>query len=229
MADTTKQGIDKMADFLFSLADTQAISAMDSEFLNNKGDKLYREQNYGASLEYFRIACAMGNVKATTNIGTCYLYGHGTEANLSLAFSYFKIAVRRQDAEAAYKLGDIFFSDKWGLQDKEMSTYYYRLAVTFVLGEPLESNTDLTWCSELQKYPDLCFAMGRELSKTGSLLTDIETSYQFLKHAELGYEKEMNNGKARYEAAYEGVLNFMDDPQYDEIRERFDTEFLDEY
>ena len=59
MADTTKQGIDNMADFLFSLADTQAISAMDSEFLNNKGDKLYREQNYGAALEYFRIACAM--------------------------------------------------------------------------------------------------------------------------------------------------------------------------
>ena len=110
-----------------------------------------------------------------------------------------------------------------------MSTYYYRLAVTFVLGEPLEFNTDLTWCSELQKYPDLCFAMGRELSKTGSLLTDVETSYQFLKHAELGYEKEMNNGKARYEAAYEEVLNFMDDAQYDEIRERFDTEFLDEY
>ena len=229
MADTTKQGTDKMADFLFSLADTQAISAMDSEFLNNKGDKLYREQNYGPALEYFRIACAMGNVKAATNIGTCYLYGHGTESNLSLAFSYFKIAIRRQDAEAASRLGDIFCSDKWGLQDKEMSTYYYRMAVTFILGEPLEFNTDLTWCSELQNYPALCFAMGRDLSKAGSLLTDIESSYQFLKHAELGYEKEMNNGNVLCEKAYEEVMSLMDNPQYDEIRDRFDTEFLDEY
>lgn len=204
--------------FQLTATDYQAIELHDSNYINNKGAKQYAGENYADSVEYYRLAAAMGNAHAISNLGYCYLYGRDIEPNLSLAIAYFKIAAAREDVDAAYKLGDIYGSRKWGILDKEMSVYYFRMAASFVIDEEWENSRIISWTEELTKYPSLCYAMGRELSAGGAMNTDLDSAYQFLLKAKAGYRAELMNGNTMYEKSYDGVLRLLADSQFDEIR-----------
>ena len=210
--------------FNLTATDFSAIELLDSNYINNKGAKAYSGLDYATAVEYYRLAAAMGNVHSVSNLGYCYLYGRDVEANLSLAIAYLKIAARREDVDAAYKLGDIYGSEKWGVQDKELSVYYYRMAVSCVLDEEWENSRVITWSDELKKYPSLCYAMGRELSEGGSMTTDLDSAYQFLKKAEEGYEAELMNGNTMYAKAYSGVEELLMNSQFDRIRDKYDED-----
>lgn len=95
-------------------ADMAAISKGDSDYINGKGAKHYSDEEYKLAVEYYHIGASMGNVDSISNLGYCYLYGRDIEQNISLAMAYFKVAADRKSADAAYKLGDIYGSDKWG-------------------------------------------------------------------------------------------------------------------
>ncbi|MBQ7596438.1 MAG: sel1 repeat family protein [Clostridia bacterium] len=209
-----------------SAAYMQAISFRDSEHINNKGADLYVSEEYDKAVEYYRIASAMGDTHAASNLGYCYLYGRGIEPNTSLAVAYFIIAAQRGDIDAAYKLGDIYSSDKWGLKDKELSVYYYDMAAHFITSNRDE---DILWITQFQNYPSLCFALGREMSLNGSMPADIETAYIFLKHGEKGYIRELANGSRMYEQPYKSLLEWLADPQFDPIRDKYDKLFDEEY
>ena len=183
-------------------ADMNAIALRDSNYINNKGAKLYEPETYDRAVEYYRIAAAMGNVHATSNLGYCYLYGRSIEQNTSLAI--------------AYKLGDIYSRDKWVEKDSEMSIYYYRMALSYVLGEDADFD-HIMWCRGLQDYPSLCYAFARELSPGGTLCTNINQAYQFLKHAQIGYEKCLANGENMYKESY-----------FDVVREEYESSFEEE-
>lgn len=211
-----------------SATDFNAIDLLDSNYLNSKGAKQYVGTNYASSVEYYRLAAAMGNLHAISNLGYCYLYGRDIEANLSLAIAYFKIAARREDVDAAYKLGDIYGSDKWGVKDKELSVYYYRMAASFVIDEEWENSRIITWNHELEKYPSLCYAMARELSVGGAMNTDLDSAYQFLQKAKIGYKRELMNGSAMYEKSYAGVVELLADSQFDDIRAKYENDDEDD-
>lgn len=215
--------------FSLTAADNGAILLGDSNYINNKGANLYRAGTFGESVEYYRLAAAMGNVHAISNLGYCFLYGRDIEENLSLAMAYFRIAAMKRDVDAAYKLGDIYGSDKWGVTNKEMSVYYYRMAASYVIGTEWEQDAVVAWCDELRKYPSLCYALGRELSPDGDMYTDIERAYQFLKHAEKGYEMEIANRRDFYEKSYKDVLKLLADKRFDDIRAKYDEMFDEEY
>lgn len=210
---------------LLSKTDNIAIDLYDSNYINNKGAKLYSPESYAESVEYYRLAAAMGNVQSISNLGYCYLYGRGIEADLSLAVAYFKLAVKHENVDAAYKLGDIYGSDKWGIKDKELSVYYYRMAASFVIGEEWENEFAISYNRELQNYPSLCFALGRELSTDGDMYTDLDRAYQFLKHAEAGYKRELLNGNIMYQKSYEGVISLLNSKQFSDIKENYDKLF----
>lgn len=209
--------------------DLNAITLGDYNYINNKGVKFYTEGQYDKAVEYYRIAAAMGNVKATANLGYCYLYGRSIDVNVSEAIAMFIIASSKRDVDAAYKLGDIYSRDKWGVLDKELSVYYYRMAASYIIDEEWEGRHEILWHSKLQRYPSLCFALARELAPGGEMATNIELSYQFLKHAELGYEKELANGADFYKESYENVINMLKSEFYDIVREEYDSAFYDEY
>lgn len=208
--------------------DMEAISLQDSNYLNNKGARKYCEEDYKNAVEYYRVAAAMGNVQAISNLGYCYLYGRDIEKNLSLAIAYFKIAALKESVDAAYKLGDIYNGDKWGVKDREKSIYYYRMAASFVIDAGWEEDRVITWCRELQKYPSLCYALGRELATGEEMQKDIDCAYQFLKHAELGYKRELYNGNRMYEQSYVGVLKLLEAPLFDAVRAEYDELFNEE-
>lgn len=205
--------------------DNNAVLLGDSNYINNKGVNLYHPDTYMEAVEYYRLAAAMGNVNSISNLGYCYLYGRSIEANLSLALAYFRVAASKGHVDAAYKLGDIYGSDKWGIKDREMSIYYYRMAASFVIGTEWEKECVVSYCTELQRYPSLCYALGRELSRGGSMYTDIHRAYQFLKHAEKGYITELANGNEMYASSYQGVVKLIADSQFDDIREQYDELF----
>jgi TPR repeat protein len=165
----------------------------------------------------------MGNTLATSNLGYCYLYGRDIEPNVSLAIAYFKIAAKQGDVDAAYKLGDIYGSDKWNVKDKEKSIYYYRIAASYAIDDEWDEY-NIRYCDELLKYPSLCYALGRELAIGGGMNTDIEQAYLFLEKAEEGYKKELANGSDFYQEVYQKLLVFMHDHQFDEIREKREKE-----
>ena len=77
-------------------------------------------------------------------------------------------------------------------------------------------------------YNSICYALGREFSVKGNLSTDIEISYQFLKHAEKGYRIELANGNKMFEKSYAGVVELINDCQFDEIREKYDELYREE-
>lgn len=206
-------------------ADIQAISYRDAEYLNEKGADYYYKGKYEKAVEYYRLASSMGDIHATSNLGYCYLYGRSIEPNTSLALAYFRIAAQRGDVDAAYKLGDIYSSDKWGLKDTELSVYYYKTAADSILEDVVE---DLEYITQLQDYPSLCFALGREMSESGNMVTDYEKAYKFLKHAEKGYLREILNGNKMYEKVFENLADWLNDPQFDSVRDRIDP-FFEEF
>ena len=195
-----------------------AIENKDSNYINNKGANLYKEETYDLSVEYYRLAAAMGNDQAISNLGYCYLYGRSIEQNTDLAIAYFKIAALSKNLDAIYKLGDIYGSDKWGVKDIELSIYYYRFAADIIL-EGDWSKYSLRYHTKLCEYPSLSFALGRELSKNGSMSTDVYLSCLFLLIAKMGYEEAIRNGDAFYQSVYENVLKLLEDEQYVEIKD----------
>ena len=88
--------------------DMAAIKEGVMGYLTNKGASLYNENTYYKSVEYYRLAAAMGEIHSISNLGYCYLYGRDIEANTSLAIAYFTIAAQKGDIDANYKLGDIW-------------------------------------------------------------------------------------------------------------------------
>lgn len=220
--------MDKREEIKLTDIDYEAIAMGDSGYINNKGAKLYEPDTYYKAVEYYRIGAAMGNDQSISNLGYCYLYGRDVEQNTSLAVAYLKIATSRGNVDAAYKLGDIYGRDKWGLEDKEKSIYYYTLAAGFILGQNYDGSQKIAWHFEFEEYPSLCFALARELLPGGSLNTDIEESYKFLKHAEMGYERTIDNGSKLYLKEYDSVLNLEKDSVYDDVRQVIDAFFNDE-
>ncbi|MDO4501535.1 MAG: hypothetical protein Q4B60_09740 [Erysipelotrichaceae bacterium] len=200
--------------------DLEAVKRGDSNYLNSKGANAYVNEDYKTAAEYYHLASTMGNVNAICNLGYCYLYGRHDEANLNLAIAYFEAASTRNNIEAMYKLGDIYGSDKWGVKDEEMSIYYYRNAASFIIREDWGEYT-IAYEDELNKYPSLCFALGRELMPAGHMNTDIECAYQFLKHAESGYKREVANGAHFYEKPLNNVKELLDEEIFDEYEEKY--------
>ena len=211
--------------FILTEADNNAVSLGDSNYLINKGAALNNPDTYKESVDYYNLAAALGNSHAISNLGYCYLYGRGVEANLSLALAYFRIAAMKHDIDAMYKLGDIYSRDKWGIKDEELSVYYYRMAASYLIGKDWESNAAIAHCRALQEYPSLCFALGRELSVGSFMNTDLDYAYQFLKHAEKGYEIAISSGQNVYENPYISVTELLSDPQFDIVRDLYDRFF----
>ncbi len=212
-----------------SQTDLRAFDLGDANYINNKGAGFYNEQDFVKAVEYYRLAATMGNVQAVSNLGYCYLYGRSIEANTELAIAYFRLAAEKQNVDAAYKLGDIYGSEKWGYKDRELAVYYYRMAASWLIGKEWEEYGAIVWEDKLSRYPSLCYALGRELSPGGTMTTNIELSYAFLKHAERGYEIELQNGSGFYAKSLEGVKALLVNPQYDLVREEYDNMFAEEY
>lgn len=203
-------------------ADFAALASKDDGYFNQKGARHYTMSNYTDAVQYYHIAAAMGNCDAISNLGYCYLYGRNMEQNTSLALAYFRIAASHGHIDALYKLGDIYSRDTWVTKDVELSTYYYLKAANFIVDQNWGTNPEVILAyTELQDYPSLCFALGRELLPNGTLFTNVEAAYLFLKHAEQGYQTFITNGQTMYEKSYKRVQELLAQSQFNDFRKKY--------
>lgn len=203
-------------------ADFAALASKDDGYFNQKGARHYTMSNYTDAVQYYHIAAAMGNCDAISNLGYCYLYGRNMEQNTSLALAYFSIAASHGHIDALYKLGDIYSRDTWVTKDVELSTYYYLKAANFIVDQNWSTNPEVILAyTELQDYPSLCFALGRELLPKGTLFTNVEAAYLFLKHAEHGYQTFITNGQTMYEKSYKHVQELLAQSQFNDFRKKY--------
>lgn len=209
-------------------ADREAIKMGNFSYILNKGAELYKKEDFKDAIEYYRMASAMGSDVANSNLGYCYLYGRDIEVNVDLAISYFELAANRGNIDAINKLGDIYSSDKYVAKDDELSIYYYQLAANLIVGFDWTQDDVIAFADELQQYPNLCFALARELMPGGSLKTSLEQAYQFLSQAEKGYMLEIMNGAQFYMNAHRSVLGLLNDSIFDDVRDEYDYLFDDD-
>lgn len=182
--------------FQLTEADLVAITNQDHDYLNNKGADYYKHEDYATAIEYYRLAASMGNVYSMSNLGYCYMYARSVEKNMSLAIAYFKLAASHGNIDALYKLGNIYRKNE---MDLELSNYYYQKAIQAIYEQ----------CEEPENYPSLYFSIAKEHMPEGSLLTDLDTAYEFLNIAKAGYEKEIMNGARFYQKAYDQVIGLL--------------------
>ncbi|MDD6187821.1 MAG: tetratricopeptide repeat protein [Oscillospiraceae bacterium] len=198
-----------------SKADMEAITTKDSGYINEKGAVLYKDGKYEDAIEYYRIAAAMGNRMAISNLGYCYMYRRSVEKNMSLAMAYFKIAADRGVVDANYKLGDIYEKGNGEIKkNKELSTYYYQRAAKIIFSDNLNP----------QDYPSLFFALARELMPKGKLYTDFSKAYYFLRIAEEGYSEQIINGANFYEESLNNVRELLANPIFRQFALNDDTD-----
>lgn len=210
---------------VLTATDILAIDKHDSNYLCDKGAALYNEDTFDKSVEYYRLSAAMGNDQAISNLGYCYLYGRSIEKNTSLAIAYFKIAAEKENIDAAYKLGDIYGSDKWGCRDSELSIYYYLMAANYLL--QCFSETEIIWEGKLDRYPSLCFALGREFLNGENLTKDLGKSFLFLLRARDGYRKAIRDGDEFYMDSFTKVQELLKDKSFDSIREVYERKYFE--
>lgn len=198
-------------------ADKKAVSLCDGNYLNSKGAKLYEERKFTDALEYYRLAATLGCNQAISNIGYCYLYGRDIKPNISLAISYFEYAaVQREVIDAAYKLSDIYSSDKWGVKNEELSVYYLRMAISYIAddyADEFSAINEHTYPRFLH-YPSLCLAAGKILLEGRLAPRNIMSSYQFLTCAKKGYEIELENGADFYKESFDQVLKLLTNKKF---------------
>ena len=202
-----------------SHSDFLAILQGDSDFINGKGARLYTDGDYENAVEYYRIAAAMGNTHAVSNLGYCYMYGRSIARNQSLAMAYFHLAAGKGDIDAMYKLGNIYERGAEGIaKDQETAVYYYRMAA-----QAIQEHYD-----DPVRYPSLYLSLAKAHMPGGLMFCSLKDAYRALQIARRGYELEEAEGVQYHKDAYKTVLQLLDDPCFDSIRDEMvedDEEF----
>lgn len=210
-----------------SMTDWDAVERKDGEFLLNKGAKLYQEKKFKESVEYYRLAASMGEEVAFSNLGYCYLYGRAIEPDLDLAIAYFKMAAKKGNIDAMYKLGDIFSSDKWERKDMERSDYYLNMALN-ELYRKYYHDQGIYYFDELDDYPSLCLACAVAHLPGGSMFMDLRFAYELLIHAKRGYETALENGSDMYQKSYEKTLELLEQPQFEKYKKEHEEHMYED-
>lgn len=107
-----------------------------------------------------------------------------------------------------------------------MSNYYYNMVTKYILDDDFSIENVLD-NEELRIYPSLCFALGRKMSISGSMPTNLDLSYIFLKLAELGYKNELDMNHTMYKTSYENVKGYLKKDCYNESKKKL-ISFFDE-
>lgn len=108
-------------------------------------------------------------------IASMYIYGQGTVLNIPEAISWFEKSYKFGNPDAAYQLGNIYHSDKYGFRNNNLAYQYYNFAFN-------------SYMNEFNRNPD-----------DGNLAMRIGTMY----HYGLGVERDIKKALSWYKKAVE--------------------------
>ena len=95
---------------------------------NRLGNRLYRERNYLAALEWYRKAAEQGYADAQNNLGLMYVNGYGMERNYRQAVEWFRKAAEQGHALGQNNLGWVYETGRGVERDLLRASEWYRRA-----------------------------------------------------------------------------------------------------
>jgi len=99
------------------------------------------EQDYAKAMEYYERAAESSELKdswALNNLGYCHFYGRTGKVDYKKAYSCFAHSAMCGNANAMYKLGDMYYYGKYVDKDLDASFYWYALAKA----QKIDADTD---------------------------------------------------------------------------------------
>lgn len=171
------------------------VEANDAACANVLGALYYTgdivEQNYAKAAEYYEIAANLGYVQAIVNLGYIYEYGRIGQPDYAKAYMYFSFAAAAsQDAEALYKMGDMFSRGKGVEQSKRAALTLWQSSFDNATTDEIKAQPALRMAQVLVN-PDECEALGLQF--------DPLTALQLFQLAEIGLRQSIANGLTYYE------------------------------
>lgn len=149
------------------------------------------EQDYGKAAEYYEIAANLGYVQAIVNLGYIYEYGRIGQADYVKAYMYYSFAAAAsQDAEALYKMGDMFSRGKGVEQSKKAALTLWQASFDNAANDEIKAQPALRMAQVLVD-PDECEVLG--------IRFDPLTALQLFQVAEIGLRQSIANGLTYYE------------------------------
>lgn len=115
------------------------------------------------------------NSTAEYRLGSMYFRALDTEQNIEKAISWFSKSMQNGNSDAAYQLGNIYHSDKYGFRNNNLAYQYYNFAFN-------------SYMNEFNRNPD-----------DGNLAMRIGTMY----HYGLGVERDIKKALSWYKKAVE--------------------------
>ena len=98
-------------------------------------------------------------------LGNMYLKGLGTDMNINQAIYWFSEAEKFENANAAYQLGYIYHSEKYGLQNNELASNYFRKALSAYLIRFNNNQTDSELALRIGTFYQYGLGIERDIEK----------------------------------------------------------------
>jgi uncharacterized protein len=94
-----------------------------------------------------------------------YLKGLGIDMNINQAIYWFSEAEKFENANAAYQLGYIYHSEKYGLQNNELASNYFRKALSAYLIRFNNNQTDSELALRIGTFYQYGLGIERDIEK----------------------------------------------------------------
>ncbi len=195
-----------------NLTEKKALSDLDNttssddnaDKIFKSASELFKTDKMGA-VKLFLKASQLGNIKANTMLGDCYLHGLGVEKSEKLAVSYFTKAAEKNDPQAQFSLGMCYAFGDGVPQDKNVAedwmikaakqgnkTYQYLLAMLYLTGKEIRKDEAMTifWLEKAAEQDEenaQFYLASAYRNASGGLIEDPKKAFYW-------YEKSANNG-----------------------------------
>lgn len=134
------------------------------------------QRDFGKAIHYYELATESDDndtaLRAWTNLGYCYYYGRDILVDDEKAFNCYMHAAIQHDANALYKVGDMYRYGRYVRKDEKMAVLFYEQA----LGETYERDP---------MYPDIVKRIGECALYGIGMDKDIYLALEMLTKAEL--------------------------------------------
>lgn len=135
-------------------------------------------QDYKEAAKYYEIAAAAGEVRALCNLGYCWYYGRHAAVDYEKAYHCFSLgALLHNDANCLYKLGDMFDTGKYVIQNKKYAFQLYVRAM-----QAVDPNGEDQFCE-----PDIRLRIGTALLEGDVVEQDVPVAFELLSQALSGF------------------------------------------
>ena len=184
----------------------------------DKGIEFWEKKDYEHAVECFKEGDKAGEYGCTANLGMCYYWGNGVEADLEKAAFYNEKAAKAGIPMAMYDTG-LNYEFGYGVpQNIEKSLYWLKKAAEEKYADAFITLGDLYYCGEqVEKDMEKAFSYYKGAEKLGLKLAKLFLAGFYANG--IVVEKDAEKAKSLYQEAYdylyeEAVINNDSEAQF---------------